>query len=254
MLLPYAARLTSTALLNIARKQVQQPLGSFGARPWKSISPHRHVAFNQLLNDLVHHLAEQSGPSKGGENHDVEHERPHQNARQTVHAAREISWRLNPRASSAAMITSCRRPRLSGESHAHRCCRHTRSKRALRRSREELHTSRELGPGKVRANVKSPRPPDGHGLNNRPHLIVGLDRYKPVSLCVVHFSDAEVPSSNLEMQREVVSLAVLRELIESISNIAPSDAEINFGDMPDPRCLQKTFVRQIDSRQRRRAA
>ena len=57
----------------------------------------------------------------------------------------------------------------------------------------------------VRANMVSPRPAHRHGLNNCPHMIVGFDA-----------------SSNLESQCKVVSKAVIRELIEPISNIAPA--------------------------------
>ena len=58
---------------------------------------------------------------------------------------------------------------------------------------------------RIRTDVESPRPTHWHGLNNRPHLIVGPDRYEPVSLWVADFGDSEVASSNLELQREVIS-------------------------------------------------
>ena len=74
-----------------------------------------------------------------------------------------------------------------------------------------------------------------------------MGRYKPVILWVVHFSDSEVPSSNLELQREVVSKAVIRELIEPIPNVAPSAAEVDLRNVPGLRCLQKTLVRQLDA-------
>ena len=97
---------------------------------------------------------------------------------------------------------------------------------------------------RVRANVKSPRPPHGNGLYNRPHLIVGLDRYNSISFWV-HFSDSEVPSPNLELQTR-------RNQQSGHSRIDRTHPEHRYhrrrGGMPDPRCLQKTLVRQVDAR------
>ena len=43
---------------------------------------------------------------------------------------------------------------------------------------------------------------------------------------------------------------MVRELIETVTDIAPSATEVDLRNVSDPRCLQKTLFRQIDARQR----
>ena len=71
-----------------------------------------------VLHPLVGDSEERGGPSKGGENHDVKpRATPSKFTPDCLCSweVRESSWRLNQRASSAAMITSCQRSQLSGE-------------------------------------------------------------------------------------------------------------------------------------------
>ena len=86
----------------------------------------------------------------------------------------------------------------------------------------------------VRADMESTRPAQRHGFNNWPHLIVGFDRYRAVSFRVVDCGDPEVTSSNLESQCEVISQAVIRELIEPTSNIAPGHGDGSRKTCPIP--------------------
>ena len=145
---------------------------------------------------------ERGGPSKGCEDHDAKHEQHRRNTHPAVYAVERLGRSRGARASSAAMITSCRRSHLSGD----RPCTlmlstHTNQTGSATVMRGATHFSRAKSrPGasdthhvlqRIRASVKSPR-----------HT---MDRYKPVILWVVHFSDSEVPSSNLELQREVIS-------------------------------------------------
>ena len=100
----------------------------------------------------------------------------------------------------------------------------------------------------VCADKESPIPPQWHGLHDWPHLFVRLDRYRPVSLCIVNFGNSQVASFHLKLQREVISQTMVRKLIVPITNIAPGATKVNLGNVPNSRCQQKTLVRHSDAR------
>ena len=213
-----------------------------------------------VLHPFVEDSDEQDGPSKGGEDHDVKHERPCGSAHPTVMLLRGSGNLMETEPTGfqsggdhfmstiTTLIGNAGDIDILDVYGANGFCDgHERGFAPLASwvpaSASDAHHVLQC----VRADVESPRPPHWNGLNNRPHLIVGLDSYEPVSLLVVDFSDSEVASSNLELQREVISQATVRELIEPITNIAPSAIEVDLGNMPDPRCLQKTLIRHIDA-------
>ena len=125
-----------------------------------------------VLHPFVGDSGERGGPSKGGEDHDAKHEQHRRNTHPAVYAVERLGRSRGARASSAAMITSCRRSHLSGE----RPCTlmlstHTEQTGSATVMRGATHFSRAKSrPGasdthhvlqRIRASVKSPRPHHG---------------------------------------------------------------------------------------------